>query len=228
MLHPFFTGHESGGNELLAEKTCKQLAAAHRITGRRLSVVDGVHPLSNREDAVQTHVVHLPAHGHTVVEEVAGQLRILVHEQSITEAPSTEPPSTTWCETTLGSDGGRINNNRHGHSSCVSSTGSSGACKEPQSVQPGTPLDEKARERLGNIAATFRQADTNGGGVIDRRVLECTFQALEPEWWTKKKVRVLLRAAGLDGSSGIRYEDFIAWLFGEPTPPFEGMPGTRS
>lgn len=71
------------------------------------------------------------------------------------------------------------------------------------------------------IRAQFRRLDERGVGTITQQELAHVLQALDAREWTDRRIERLLRATNARVNGRVKYEAFLAWLFG-------GTPDTAS
>lgn len=76
------------------------------------------------------------------------------------------------------------------------------------------PVGQGMDYGLELIRAQFRRLDERGAGVIAQQELAHLLQALDAREWTDKRVERLLRATNArSANGGVRYEEFLGWLF---------------
>lgn len=68
---------------------------------------------------------------------------------------------------------------------------------------------------MGQVISAFANFDVNGDGVIDFGELFIVLQELNPVFFTKETIKILMDEADADGDEEVHYGEFFAWLFDE-------------
>eukprot|EP00448_Togula_jolla_P038000 CAMPEP_0170640680 /NCGR_PEP_ID=MMETSP0224-20130122/40359_1 /TAXON_ID=285029 /ORGANISM="Togula jolla, Strain CCCM 725" /LENGTH=936 /DNA_ID=CAMNT_0010971213 /DNA_START=32 /DNA_END=2842 /DNA_ORIENTATION=+ len=76
----------------------------------------------------------------------------------------------------------------------------------------GRNIDFEAYE---SVLESFRHADENGDGTIDRAELSKVLQSLSPDDWTDDKIDLLLSAADTNKDGRVQLTEWLQWIYGQ-------------